>query len=243
MHTKCALQKRQAALVSLHLAAGCFEDGPFAQRDQGIQIQFMFLRYRPSHGVDESLPVIRGLVELGDYHQSLLAAFLHRKSGAGIRANPGMALLHRPFNILRVMIDAAGNDEILQASSHVQLAFPDKSQIASAQKLSQIGRIAQAHLKYRGAFLCAPPITRCHARIGHPYFAHLVDRAAPSGLRIHNLQLEITHWWTATHQASGDCIVSGRHIAAISLQRGGIDFTDIKWLIVAFSRDHKRGFS
>src|ERR671918_965686 len=87
-----------------------------------------------------------------------------------------MALLGGLFDILRIVIAAINDDHVLDTPRHKQDVTAQKAQISRTKKRAII-RISQSRFEYRLGLIGPLPISRSHARTGHPYFAYGARRA------------------------------------------------------------------
>ena len=69
-------------------------------------------------------------LKLLDHDQLFPAVDLHGEHGPRVGLEPAVALLDRPFDVLRVEIHAVQDDQVLDPASDEQLAVLHESQVA-----------------------------------------------------------------------------------------------------------------
>ena len=68
-----------------------------------------------------------------NHHQTLDVVHVDRKRGAGLRLERGVAGRHADLDVLRVVIAAANDDQILQAAGHKERSVVNETEIARPQ--------------------------------------------------------------------------------------------------------------
>ena len=81
----------------------------------------------------------RASVYLLDDDQSFLTAGFDSERRAAARPECGVTTFHNPLDILRIMVQAANDDEVLDAAGDVQFTVFDEAQIFSAQEWTFAG--------------------------------------------------------------------------------------------------------
>ena len=109
-----------------------------------------------------------------------------------------MGRLDGMFNILRVVIDSAENDQILESTGDEQLALEQETQIASPQERSS--SVLKTRLKNLSREIVTLPIATGHARSGDPDLADSAIAQILEGLRIGDHDLLIEQIAAAAHQ-------------------------------------------
>ena len=66
--------------------------------------------------------------------QLLAAVGFHRERRAAIGPQPRMALLHRPLDVLRIVVHAVDDDQVLQPAGDEQFAVLQEPQVAGAEE-------------------------------------------------------------------------------------------------------------
>ncbi len=136
---------------------------------------------------DDLLDVRLAMLALDLLHddQTLLAVGVDGERGAAIDAQGRMALLDGPLDVLRIMVAAANDDQVLQPAGDVELTVVQIAQVAGAHE----GPVAvgQVRLERVLRFLGAVPIALRHAGALDPDLADAVrtgTRVSVSGLTI-----------------------------------------------------------
>src|SRR5207248_5177577 len=108
--------------------------------------------------LDGDLPSERTL-DLLDHDQLLLVVVVgHAEGRATMAPQCGMAVLHRLLDVLRIMIDAADDDQVLDPAGDVKFALlVEKAEIAGAQPRLRTAR-RRARLECRSSRLGVAPI-------------------------------------------------------------------------------------
>src|SRR5262245_18782699 len=91
----------------------------------------------------------------------------------------------RPFDVRRVVVHAANDDEILQATRDEELAVVEEAEITGAQK-GPFPRVAQLGLECGRRLIRPVPIPRSHARAGYPDLSDRVGWARRTRVGIHD---------------------------------------------------------
>src|SRR5271168_3551754 len=135
---ECAGQKHLPCEAALDLAAGRLGQAAGTDQDDLTSGNFVFPGDRFADRGDYlffgDLPSDRTL-DLLDQDQLLLAVVVgHTEGGATMAAQRRMAILHRLLDVLRVMVDAADDDQVLGPASDVKFAIlVEKAEIAGPQ--------------------------------------------------------------------------------------------------------------
>ena len=97
----------------------------------------MLGRHGLANGSDHVAPIIAASpLHFGHDDQSLATGHFHGKRRDGLRLNPLARTLDGQLDVLRIAIDAADDDHVLDAAGDEQLAIDQKPQIAGAKKWS-----------------------------------------------------------------------------------------------------------
>src|SRR5262245_51407378 len=129
-----------------------------------------------------------------------------------------MALFHRPFNVLRVIIDASNDDQVLETAGDEEFSIPEKSQIARAQEWA-FATAGQISLEGPGSILGPVPVSLGQAAIGNPNLAHLMGQTSNRSLGIHNYDPGFAYCLTATHQRAHTLWLRGFDHQIVALER------------------------
>ena len=122
-HLQLAGEKIVAAGVALDLAARGFGDAAGLDEHDGIDRQFVFGGDGAADGLENGIQI--GLLAAFDFlddDQLLAAVFFHGEDPAAIEPQPRMALLDGQFDVLRIMIDAVEDDQVLEAAGDEEFA-------------------------------------------------------------------------------------------------------------------------
>src|SRR5207248_853256 len=121
--------------------------------------------------------------DLLDDHEPFLAGFIDRERGPAARPERRMRRLHRPLDVLRVMVATADDEEVLEPPGDVELAVQHEAEIAGAEVLP--GRPVREPRAEDGRRLFpAAPVALGHARSVEPDLALDTVVTELSGLRI-----------------------------------------------------------
>ena len=95
----------------------------------------MFPGHGPANRVEHPAEV-RLLVPLDllNHDQLFPAVAVDRKGRAAIGPQSRMALLHRPLDVLRIVVHAVNDDQVLQPPGDEQFAVLQESQVAGAEE-------------------------------------------------------------------------------------------------------------
>src|SRR5580698_10129926 len=108
-----------------------------------------------------------------------------------------MAALGRKFQVVRVIVLPADNDQILDAPGNVKLPSAQEAEIPRTKKRAFAARELGVKRFFR--FFWTPPVSGSHARARYPDFADSVDRQLLRGRGIHNSNVQITGGASAAH--------------------------------------------
>ncbi len=107
---------------------------------------------------------------------------LDRERRAGAEGERRIGLLHRMFDVLRIVITAADDDQVFDAAGDEEFAVEEESEVARPQKRTVA--VGQVRAERVARLLRHFPIARRHARALHPNFADDVGRRELLRLRI-----------------------------------------------------------
>ena len=102
--------------------------------------------------------------------------------------NGRMGMFRCSFDILRVEIVAAHYHEVLEPTSHHQVAAMNGAEVARAKVGCVVAREPGA--EEGGGFLLAPPVSSRHASTRNPDFAHCGCGAFDAGFRMHYADIQ-----------------------------------------------------
>jgi hypothetical protein len=146
--------------MSLHFAAACFRNAAGLKKNYIVHLEFVNLCNCLSDisckscEVDLPCPPVKFL---GDDEPGLpLRVILERTAAAWPKT--WMQRLHCGLDIIRIMITAANDDDILQSAGDKEMSITLEAKIARAQERALTG-IAYPSLKDSLSFLRAIPVT------------------------------------------------------------------------------------
>jgi len=131
-------------------------------------------------------------------HQALAVFGLHRESSAALRLERGMAPGDGIFDILRVVVAATDNDEVLRAPGNEQAAAVHESQITRSQKRPVPA--CRSSLEDLTSIFFLAPVTSRDARTSHPDLANAIACAFSERLWINDDDAPVLPRATATHE-------------------------------------------
>ncbi len=175
--------------MALDLAAGSLGQRRGPQQDDGGGRHLVLVgdgaADRRDDAGDLCLVVLAVLaMHLRHHRQPLLALPLDREGGNAARTQGRMAALDGELDVLRVVVAAAEDDEVLQPAGDEQLALGGESEIAGPQEGA--AAIAQSRGEHPLGFLRLAPVALGDARPLHPDFSHLARRAGLRGVGAHD---------------------------------------------------------
>src|SRR5581483_10387029 len=167
-----------AAGSALHFAARRFGQATRLDQLHGIGLQLVLVgncltdtaSYRCQIGVE-----VLALYFL-DNHKSLFSADINREDRAAVGSQGRVTLFYRQLDILRIMVAATNNDQILEAARNKQFAVFDEAQVAGTQERTFTGR--QVSIEGIVRLFWSPPVALCDAGACDPDFANVLIGAA-----------------------------------------------------------------
>src|SRR5687767_11119861 len=100
-----------------------------------------------------------------------------------------MALFHGQLDVLRIVVGASDDDQVLEPACDEEFAILLKTEIAGAQKGKTLTRGGKVRPKSLLGLLGLIPIASGDARPGNPNFANLAGRALTSRFGIDDRDL------------------------------------------------------
>ena len=170
-----------AAGAAPDLAAAGAGQGPRTDTHDVVCLDLVLLGDGLAHGTDGGLDLGRvgsAAAQLVHQDQPLPFGALHREGGAASRLELGMALGGGELEILRIVVAAADDDQILEAAGDVEMPPVEETEITGAQERALARCVGEARGEGLLAGLVAPPVARGHARPGDP------DLPDPSSLEL-----------------------------------------------------------
>src|SRR6267142_1356337 len=110
---------------------------------------------------------------------------INAESGALARLKVGMTSFHGRFDVFRVIVLSAKNDQVLEPSDHMDLAILQKSQVSGAQEWS-VAFIRRPGIEGRVGQFRLLPISFCYIGSADPDLSHTSLGAPGPALRIHD---------------------------------------------------------
>src|SRR6516162_4324628 len=99
-----------------------------------------------------------------------------------------MRLLHRRLNILRIVVVATDDDQVLETTRDVQFTMMHEAQVARTQKWP-FACISQVRPEGLLRLFWPPPVALSNAGTCYPDFAHLIGWIRGEGIRINDKHL------------------------------------------------------
>ncbi len=172
------------------LAARGLEQGARPEQDHLVDPHLVGLGDRLANGPGDRLRVDRHLapaVDLGGDHQPLLTLRFDRERSGSAWQQVRVARLGRDFEILRIMVAAAQDDQVLAAAGDEQLTAAQEAEIPRAQEgvLRHFSHAAgQALAEVPRRRLGLVPIAGGDARAGDPDLPHPSRKQLAARLRV-----------------------------------------------------------
>ncbi|SPB17996.1 hypothetical protein NOV72_05195 [Caballeronia novacaledonica] len=188
---------------ALHLAARCLRQcARFEQHDRSRRFaareRDCFAHRRCEHiGRHELAHAAR---HFGRHADALRAVHLHRECRDAPASHEFHVAFDREFQILRIEIAPAHDQEILDASRDIETFIEQKAQIAGAQPAH-----ARAFDEALRRGLRTAPVARRHARPAHPDFADNAIRQRRAALAMHDHHRVIRGRHAARHERDIAC--------------------------------------
>src|SRR5262249_11188325 len=132
------LQPHPTSEVALNLATGGFRDGAGADEHDGVERNFMLVYDRLADAADDLVDLEVAAMDAFHFlyqHDLFFGVFgQHREHSPAVPPQRRMAVVDRILDILRIVVDAAHDDDILDAAGDEQLSsFVHETEIASAE--------------------------------------------------------------------------------------------------------------
>src|SRR5271157_4861249 len=120
-HVERAVKIALAASMSLDLSAGGLRHGSGADQHDRIDVQVVLASHGAANGLQHlgELALLVSL-DLENQHELLASVFFKGERRTAIGAQARMALLHGQFNVLWVIVHAAEDYQIFQATGYEQ---------------------------------------------------------------------------------------------------------------------------
>ena len=126
-----AFVERILTSVTLHFSTGRFRNTVGANEDDSIGRQIVFFGHAGANRVDHRIKIttLASPFHFTNNHQVFAIPTIDCETSSTTGTRPRMALLNGRFDILRIPIDAAHNNHILQTASDVKLAVVHEAKI------------------------------------------------------------------------------------------------------------------
>src|ERR671910_1140178 len=183
------------------------------------------LRHRAPYGGDHFAQVRARYVpalQLLDDYQLLPFVGAHRERRATPRTQGCVALFHRLFYVLRVMVASPNNDELFEPARYEQLPVVQKPQVTGPQK-GPLARPRQVHPKSVLRLLALAPVPLGDARARHPDLSYTIGRAPGQRARVDHNNLLVRQGPPAAHQLAGALLRGGGRDYPVALEFRSFD--------------------
>ena len=166
--------------------------------------------------------------QLQNDHQLLFGTLPHSERCAPAGSHARVALCHRGFDVVWVVVAAADDHQILQPAGDEQLAVVREAQVTGTQERA-FARVLQARAERLRRFVGSLPISLRDAWSRHPDLPDLADRHAGQPVRVSNDNLLVGHRLSATDKGTGPALARCDRHDAVGLQRLAIEPADDGW--------------
>ena len=182
---EAAVKELRPALEPLDLSAGGARNAAGLDQNHGMCLQPMAigdgLHDVARHGFRVEIAVLAQY--LLHHHQPLLTFDVDRERRVGARAQRGVTLLDRFFDVLRIMITAADDDRVLDPALDAKLSVVEEGEVAGTEEGTLAG-IGEIRLERLGRLFRPLPVAPGHVRAADPDLAEDAVRARQAGLGI-----------------------------------------------------------
>ena len=214
-----ALEELPLAGVPLDLAARRLGDAVGPHHHQRLEGHFVFDRQPLANLVEgrrEFIGLALAAFELGHDDDPLAVVHVDGERRHGARPHERARLLDRPLDVLRIMVAAADDDQVLEPAGHEQFAGVEKPEVARAQirpgiRLPLLGRLCLRMRIGTGEHRCerlaggvvAVPVALRHARPAHPDLADPARRQRLARLWIDDPHVLAVELAARAHEPAG----------------------------------------
>ena len=208
-------EEPRAAEVPLNLPAGRPRDAQGMDEQGCVKLDAVLLRHRLADCRDGLFDIQLAKMlafHLADHHQPFFPVDIHAHGSGCVQSDRGVAGFNRTLDILRVMIPAADDDQVLDAPGNEKLSAKQESKIAGPQERTIAA--GQACLEYTRGVGVAAPVPLCDVRPGHPDFANLSILHRCAGIRVHYREARTGGDPSGTHQPARVGLMRGSHCRA-----------------------------
>ena len=153
-----------------------------------------------------------------------------------------MAFARRGFDVLRMVVDAADDDEVVDSAGDVELALVEEAEITGA-KVGTVAGVAAPRLERRRGPLRVAPVALAYGSASDPDLADAVGTGGCEGACIDDGDRERVYGRSASHKATGVRGAVGQWHDAILRERIVAESAHRGAGAVLWSGDHERGLS
>src|SRR5688572_2553752 len=216
-----AFEIRSAAGGSLNLAAGRAANLTRPQQHDRVRLNLVVRR---DARVDRSHDLIGIGLAMGTLHlmcddESLGAVPFNCKRRAHAAVQSGMAGLYRLLDVMRIVLDSADDDQILNAPGDEQLAVAVKAAKVTGSKVGTAIAVRESCSECGERLIRLIPIPLRNAAAGDPDLADAVNGQFAAGFRIDNHHVMAGPGPAASHQRLEALWVPVRRSQTIVSQR------------------------
>ncbi len=195
-----AREPGRARALTLNLPARCLGNAAGLDEHQRVQLHLVQLRQPLAHRREHFLHggQLPARVHLLHQHQALLALHLHAEGRATTGAQRRVGLLRRQLQVLRVVVAAAKDEQVLETAGDEELVPAQEAQVPGAKE----GPVAVGRPRIEGTrrLFRTLPVALRHAGATHPDFTHLARLARAQRLGLDDEDLLALHRLSAPHQ-------------------------------------------
>src|SRR5262249_21955938 len=149
----------------------------------GRELEFVLFGDGAAHLFQEGIEIGLTAIDLLDDDQPLFPPDLDGESGATTEPQRVVAAFDRAFDVLRIVVETADDDQIFEPPRDKQVTVLQESQVAGSQKrpLEGVGDVGAESMIGLGG---TAPVTLSDALARNPDLAHLIRRASAQRLRV-----------------------------------------------------------
>ena len=219
-------------------AARRLRDRSRSHQDDLLCLNLVLFRYSLAHRVGYLLEVIHSGMSpnLLDHDETLFAAHLDGEGGAAGRLEGWMGLLSGPFDVLRIKVTTAKDEEIFDPAGDEQLAITKETEIAGPQE-RPLARLCQDRAEDLVGSSLRSPVSLGHTASRNPDLSDLMGGAAHPGLRIRDHYAQVAEDPAAADDRVRVLLPDSRHHPA-ARQSCPVEPFDPRLLLRASPGDH-----
>ena len=178
-------------------------------------------------------------IRLGDDHDALGAVHVDRECGGAARPEGRVAVFDGELDVLRVVIPAVDDDQVLAAARDEQLIAPHEAEIARAQERS-FARVRQGRTERRLGLGGLLPVAVRHAGTGDPDLADLAVAQRHAALWLDDHDALSTDHAAAADQIARRLEGAGHRRRLATLETGGVKWRDRRRCALGIARHEQR---